>query len=99
MKLYDNAAAPNPRLVRTLLAEKGICVPTVQVDIGKSENREAEFLKINPMGGLPVLELDDGTFLAETVAICRYFEEQQPEPPATRRGRSAQSTSRRRLPI
>jgi glutathione S-transferase len=81
VKLYDSAFAPNPRRVRFFLAEKGIEVPTVQVDIGKAENRQPEFLAKNPMGGLPVLELDDGTYLAETVAICRYFEEIQPDPP------------------
>jgi glutathione S-transferase len=81
VKLYDSAAAPNPRRVRIFLAEKGIEVPTVQIDIGKAENRQPEFLAKNPMGGVPVLELDDGRFLAESVAICRYFEEVQPEPP------------------
>lgn len=81
MKLYDSRMAPNPRRVRVFLAEKGIDVPTVQVDIAKAENRTPEFLAKNPMGGVPVLELDDGAFLAESVAICRYFEEQQPEPP------------------
>jgi glutathione S-transferase len=80
MKLYDSAMAPNPRLVRMFLAEKGIDVPTVEVNIAKAENREAPYLAKNPMGGLPMLELDDGTCIAETVAICRYFEEQQPEP-------------------
>jgi glutathione S-transferase len=80
MKLYDSAFAPNPRRVRIFLAEKGIEVPTVQVDIGKAENRRPEFLAKNPRGGVPVLELDDGTYLAESVAICRYFEEVQPEP-------------------
>jgi glutathione S-transferase len=81
MKLYEFTLAPNPRRVRIFLAEKGISVPTVQVDIAKGENRSPEFLAKNPMGGLPVLELDDGTFLAESVAICRYFEETQPNPP------------------
>ncbi len=81
MKLYDSTLAPNPRRVRIFLAEKGITVPTVQVDIGKAENRRAEFLAKNPIGGLPMLELDDGTCIAETVAICRYFERSQPEPP------------------
>ena len=81
MKLYDSVHAPNPRRVRIFLAEKGIEVPTVQVDIGKAaENRRPEFLAKNPRGGVPVLELDDGTYLAESVAICRYFEEVQPEP-------------------
>ena len=81
MKLYESAMAPNPRRVRIFLAEKGISVPTVQVDIGKADNRKPEFLAKNPFGGLPVLELDDGRWLAESVAICRYFEEQQPQPP------------------
>ncbi|MDJ0867393.1 MAG: glutathione S-transferase [Myxococcota bacterium] len=81
MKLYDSAMAPNPRRVRIFLAEKGIEVPTVQVDIGTAENRKSPYIDKNPMGGVPMLELDDGTCLAETVAICRYFEETQPEPP------------------
>jgi len=81
VKLYDSQYAPNPRRVRIFLAEKGIEVPTVQVDIGKADNRNPEFLVKNPMGGVPVLELDDGTFLSESVAICRYFEETHPEPP------------------
>jgi len=81
VKLYDSAIAPNPRRVRVFLAEKGIEVPAVQVDIGKGENRQPHFLEKNPMGGVPILELDDGTIIAETVAICRYFEELHPEPP------------------
>ncbi len=81
MKLYDSKMAPNPRRVRIFLAEKGIEVPTVQVDIGKAENRQPPYLARNPLGGVPVLELDDGSHIAESVAICRYFEEIQPEPP------------------
>jgi glutathione S-transferase len=80
VKLYDSAMAPNPRRVRIFLAEKGIEVPKVQVDIGQAENRKPPFLAKNPMGGLPVLELDDGTCIAESAAICRYFEETHPEP-------------------
>jgi glutathione S-transferase len=81
MKIYDSTRAPNPRRVRVFLAEKGISnVPYVQVDLTTAENRKPEFLKINPMGTLPVLELDDGTHIAESVAICRYFEEIKPEP-------------------
>jgi len=80
MKLYDTKMAPNPRRVRIFLAEKGITVPDEQVDLAKAQNRTPEFLKINPMGGVPVLQLDDGTYLAESVAICRYFEETHPEP-------------------
>jgi glutathione S-transferase len=81
LKLYDSKAAPNPRRVRIFLAEKGVEVPTVQLDLGKRETRSPEFLAKNPMGGVPVLELDDGTCIAESVAICRYFEEIHPSPP------------------
>jgi len=80
MKLYDFTMAPNPRRVRIFLAEKGIEVPLVQVNLASAENRKPEFLAKNPMGTLPVLELDDGTYLAESVAICRYFEELKPQP-------------------
>jgi len=80
MKIYDFTQAPNPRRVRVFLAEKGINVPYQQVNIAAADNRKPEFLKINPMGTLPVLELDDGTHIAESVAICRYFEETKPEP-------------------
>jgi glutathione S-transferase len=81
VKLYDSTMAPNPRRVRIFLAEKGVEVPTVQVDIGKAENRQPPYLAKNPLGGVPILELDDGRILAESVAICRYFEETHPEPP------------------
>ena len=81
MKLYDFSMAPNPRRVRIFLAEKGIEVPIVPVNIGSADNRKPDFLAKNPMGTLPVLELDDGTYLAESVAICRYFEEKKPDPP------------------
>ena len=81
MKLYDSTMAPNPRRVRIFLAEKGITVPIEQVDIGKAVNRQPPFLAKNPLGGVPALELDDGTVIAESVAICRYFEETQPQPP------------------
>jgi glutathione S-transferase len=81
MKLYDYAMAPNPRLVRMFLAEKGIDVEKVEVNIATAENRKPEYVAKNPMGTLPLLELDDGTFVAETVAICRYFEGQKPDPP------------------
>ena len=81
MKLYDGGRAPNPRRVRIFLAEKGVAVPYEEVDIGKADNRSAEFRRKNPLGTLPVLELDDGTYIAESVAICRYFEETHPNPP------------------
>ena len=81
MKLYDTKTAPNPRRVRIFLAEKGIEVETVQVDIAGGENRRSPYLDKNPLGGVPMLELDDGTIVAESVAICRYFEELHPDPP------------------
>jgi glutathione S-transferase len=81
VKLYDSTLAPNPRRVRIFLAEKGVQVPSVQVDLGKAESRQAPFLAKNPLGGVPVLELDDGTCIAESVAICRYFEVLHPAPP------------------
>jgi glutathione S-transferase len=81
MKIYDSHTAPNPRRVRVFLAEKGISVPFEAVDIVKADNRSSEFRRKNPLGTLPVLELDDGTCIAESVAICRYFEELHPDPP------------------
>ncbi len=80
MKLYDSTLAPNPRRVRIFLAEKGIEVPIVAVDIVNAENRQPAFLAKNPLGGVPILELDDGTIISESTAICRYFEELQPDP-------------------
>ena len=81
MKLYDLKAGMNTRRVRIFLAEKGISIPLVEVDMMKNENRSPEYLAKNPMGTMPLLELDDGTFIAESIAICRYFEELQPDPP------------------
>src|ERR1700683_2942487 len=80
MKIYDFKLAPNPRRVRVFLVEKGISVPFEEIDIFKGINRQPEFLKKNSLGGIPVLELDDGRHLAESVAICRYFEVLHPEP-------------------
>jgi glutathione S-transferase len=80
MKLYTYPGAPNPRRVHVFLAEKGVQVPTETVDIMKRSNRQPDFLAKNPFGGIPVLELDDGSHLAESVAICRYLEALHPEP-------------------
>ena len=80
MRMYDFTLAPSPRRVRIFLAEKGIEIPLVQVDIMRNANRTPEFYKKNPSGSLPVLELDDGSCIAESVAICRYFEELHPHP-------------------
>lgn len=81
MKLYDDKLAPNPRRVRIFLAEKGITVPTVNVEILKGEHKTDGYRKVNSLQGVPALELDDGTVIAESVAICRYFEELHPNPP------------------
>ncbi len=81
MKIYETKTAPNPRRVRMFLAEKGIDVDYVQVDIQKGENLSPQMRAKNPLGKIPILELDDGTCIAETDAICTYFEAIQPEPP------------------
>jgi len=81
MKLYDFVGAPNPKRVRVYLAEKGLKVPTEQVNILSGDNRKPEFLAKNPMGGLPVLQLDDGTYLSESLAIIEYLEDLNPTPP------------------
>jgi glutathione S-transferase len=81
MKVYDSKAAPNPRRVRIFVAEKGIDVPFEELDIGNAVNRQEDFRKKNSLGTVPVLELDDGTCISESAAICRYFEEMHPEPP------------------
>ena len=81
MRILETHTAPNPRRVRIFLAEKGIDVPFEEVDIMGGAARTAAFTGLNPMQRVPVLILDDGTAISETVAICRYFEEIQPEPP------------------
>jgi glutathione S-transferase len=86
MKLYDGGRAPNPRRVRIFLAEKGITVPTEQVDLGKLEQRSDAFSAINPIQRVPALVLDDGTVITESIAICRYFDALHPEPPLFGRG-------------
>jgi glutathione S-transferase len=86
MKLFDGGRAPNPRRVRIFLAEKGIEVPVVAVDMGALEHKKEAVTSRNPLQRLPVLELDDGTILTESIAICRYFEELHPEPALFGRG-------------
>ena len=81
MKLYDGARAPNPRRVRIFLAEKGISVPTEQVDLGALQHKSAAYTAVNPLQRVPALLFDDGTVLTESIAICRYFEGLQPDPP------------------
>ncbi len=80
MKLFDGGKAPNPRRVRIFLAEKGIEVLLVPVDMGANGHKREDVTSRNPLQRLPVLELDDGTILTESVAICRYFEELYPDP-------------------
>jgi len=86
MKLYDGGRAPNPRRVRVFLAEKGITIPTEQVDIGNLQQRSEAYTAINPLQRVPALVLDDGTVITESIAICRYFEALQPDPPLFGRG-------------
>ena len=86
MKLYDGGRAPNPRRVRIYLAEKGVTVPTEQVDLGSLQHRTAAYAAINPMQRVPALVLDDGTVITESMAICRYFEALHPDPPLFGRG-------------
>lgn len=83
MKIYEMTKAPNPRRVRMYLAEKGLTdqVEFVQLDLQKGDNLTPEFKAKNPLKKIPVLELDDGTCISETMAICRYFEELHPENP------------------
>lgn len=81
MKIIEAAPAPNPRRVRIFLAEKGIDVPFEQINIMEKEHKTQDFAALNPFQTVPVLVFDDGTTLSESIAICRYFEEQQPEPP------------------
>lgn len=81
MKIYETRSAPNPRRVRIFLAEKGIEADYVQLDLQKGENLSADMRAKNPLGKVPVLELDDGTCIAESEAICLYFENLQPAPP------------------
>jgi glutathione S-transferase len=81
MKAYVFAGAPNPRKLIVYLREKGLDIPLESVDILSGAKRTPEFLKKNPLGGLPVLELDDGSHLTESLAIIQYLEELHPTPP------------------
>jgi glutathione S-transferase len=80
MKLYQGIG-PNSYRVRIFMAEKGIELPLVDIDFSKMEHKAPEFLRLNSLGQIPVLELDDGTVITESIAICRYLEELHPEPP------------------
>ena len=92
MKILQTRAAPNPRRVRVFLAEKGIEVPYEEVDLMKGALKTPEFTRLNWFQRVPVLILDDGTAIAETIAICRYFEETQPEPTLFGKGAVGRAT-------
>ena len=80
MKLYDYPGAPNPRRVRVVASEKNIELDHVAVDMSKREHKTPQFIQKNPSGKIPVLELEDGTCIGESIAICRYLESLYPEP-------------------
>lgn len=80
MKFYTSIG-PNPRVVKMFMAEKGIVIPHVDVDLRAGENRQPAHVARNPSGQMPTLELDDGRYLAEVTAICEYLEEKHPDPP------------------
>jgi glutathione S-transferase len=79
MKFY-NSIGPNPHVVRMFMAEKGLKIPFVEVDLMKGENRKEPYLKVNPHGQMPSLELDDGSNISEILAICEYLEDTNPTP-------------------
>lgn len=81
MILHDLSAGMHPRRVRIFMAEKGITIERREVDAAGGANATPEFMRLNPMGKLPVLELDDGSAIAESLAICRYLEALHPNPP------------------
>jgi glutathione S-transferase len=80
MKLYDGGRAPNPRRVRIFLAEKGITIETEQVDLGTLQHKSPAYTEINPLQRVPSLVLDDGEVITESIAICRFFDAQHPDP-------------------
>jgi glutathione S-transferase len=92
MRIIETRGAPNPRRVRIFLAEKRISVPFEELDLMEGALRTPEFTALNPLQRVPVLILDDGTAISESVAICRYFEEVQPEPALLGRGAAGRAT-------
>jgi glutathione S-transferase len=93
MRILDSFG-PNPRALRMVLAEKGLALPTVEVNLLAGENRQAPYTAKNPGGQVPALELDDGRVLGETVAIFEYLEEKHPDPPLV--GRTAEERAETR---
>jgi glutathione S-transferase len=81
MRLYSSPFAPNARRVRIFLAEKNLTLPVVDVDLARLDQRSEGFSALNPFQAVPVLAFEDGTVLCESIAICRYFEETQSDPP------------------
>ncbi len=81
MKLYDFGPAANAKRVRMFLAEKGLAIPTVELDVREDAQFKEPFTSMNPFHCVPFLELDDGTVIAESISICRYLEELHPQPP------------------
>lgn len=80
MKLY-NSIGPNPRMVRMFAAEKGVTLPTIEIDLMGGENRQAAYAgSVNVAGQTPALQLADGQVVAEITAICEYLEEKHPTP-------------------
>jgi len=79
MKFY-NSIGPNPHVVRMFMAEKGLKIPSVEIDLMKGENRKEPYLNVNPHGQMPALELDDGSHISEITAICEYLEDTHPTP-------------------
>ena len=80
MRIYEFKRAPNPKRVQMFLSEKKIDIEYVQVNVRSGENRESNYLSINPKSGVPALQLDNGVIISESMAICRYFDAIQPEP-------------------
>ncbi len=91
MLLYDAPRAPNPKQVRMFIAEKGLSIPTRNVDLMSLEHKSADYVRINPMRAVPALVLDDGETLTESVTICRYLESLFPDPPLLGRGSREQA--------
>ena len=98
MRLYDCRTAPSPRRVRIFLAEKGVQIDTVQIDLGSGEQFGDRFRKLNPDCTVPVLELDDGHCISEVIAICSYLEELYPQPPLFGKTPRERATASRSTP-
>lgn len=80
MHLYTQSTSPNGQRVATFMNEKGVEIPTTEIDLRGGENLSESYRAKNPFGRVPVLELDDGSYLSESQAICRYLEGKNPDP-------------------